>query len=111
MPRWFSPAFHARDPETVHGFRAMVQNCPADGYLGCCAALRDADLRDQIGRITAPALLVASSGDTATPPDGVEFIRQRIASAKLVTLDSAHLSNVERADEFTAAVMDFLKEP
>src|SRR4029078_10845102 len=43
MERWFTPAFHARDPETVHVFRTMVQSCPADGYLGCCAALRDAD--------------------------------------------------------------------
>jgi 3-oxoadipate enol-lactonase len=110
MPRWFSPAFHARDRETVHAFRAMVQNCPADGYLGCCAALRDADLRDQIGRITAPTLLVASSADTATPPDGLEFIRERVAGAQLVTFDSAHLSNVECADEFTAAVLDFLKD-
>jgi 3-oxoadipate enol-lactonase len=108
MPRWFSPAFHARDPETVHAFRAMVQQCPADGYLGCCAALRDADLRAEIPHLSAPTLLIASTGDAATPPEGLEFIRERVKGAKLVTLDSAHLSNVERAEEFSAAVLDFL---
>ena len=109
MERWFTPRFHARDPETVHAFRAMVQSCPADGYLGCCAALRDADLRDRISNLTAPTLLVASSEDAATPPEGLEFIRERVNGATLVTLDSAHLSNVECAEEFTVAVLDFLK--
>ena len=109
MPRWFSPPFHARDPETVHAFRAMVQNCPVDGYLGCCAALRDADLRDRVAGITSHTLLVASTSDTATPPEGLEFIRDRIRGSRLVTVDSGHLSNVERAEEFTAVVVDFLK--
>jgi 3-oxoadipate enol-lactonase len=109
MPRWFSPPFHARDPETVHTFRSMVQNCPSDGYLGCCAALRDADLRDRVAGIRSPTLLVASTADTATPPEGLQFIQERVPRAQLVTFDSGHLSNVECAEEFTAAVMDFLR--
>jgi 3-oxoadipate enol-lactonase len=110
MERWFTPAFRQRDPETVHAFRAMVQGCPADGYLGCCAALRDTDLREQIAGLRAPTLLVASSADTATPPEGLEFIRARVGGAQLVTLDSAHLSNVECAEDFTDAVLSFLKK-
>ena len=109
MERWFTPVFHERDPQSVHVFRTMVQSCPPDGYLGCCAALRDADLRDRISGLSAPTLLIASSADTATPPEGLEFIRARVTGAQLVTLDSAHLSNVECAAEFTTAVLDFLK--
>jgi 3-oxoadipate enol-lactonase len=109
MERWFTPAFRERDPETVHAFRAMVQACPADGYLGCAAALRDADLRDHVSGIRAPTLLVASSHDTATPPEGLEYIRARVPAAQLVTFDSAHLSNVECAEAFTSAVLEFLK--
>jgi 3-oxoadipate enol-lactonase len=108
MPRWFSPAFHARDPETVRAFRAMVQNCQAAGYLGCCAALRDADLRDQIAGIRAPTLLVASTADTATPSEGLQFIQERVPGSRLVSFDSGHLSNVECAEEFTDAVLNFL---
>lgn len=109
MPRWFSPAFHARDPDTVHTFRAMVQSCPVDGYLGCCVALRDADLRDRVAGITLPTLLVASTADTATPPEALQFLQERIRGSKLVTFDSGHLSNVECAVEFTDAVLEFLK--
>lgn len=109
MPRWFSPPFHARDPETVRVFRTMVQNCPVNGYLGCSAALRDADLRDRIAGIRSPTLLVASTADAATPPEGLQFLRERINGSQLVTFDSGHLSNVECAEEFTAAVLDFLE--
>ena len=109
MPRWFSPPFHERDPETVHAFRAMVQNCPANGYLGCCGAMRDADLRDRVAGIGAPTLLVASTADTATPPEGLHFIQERIPGSTLVTLNTGPMSNGECADEFTAAVLDILK--
>lgn len=108
MPRWFSPPFQARDPDTVHTFRAMVQNCPVGGYLGCCAALRDADLRDQVAGVSLPTLLVASTADTATPPEGLQFIQERIRGSRLVTFDSGHLSNVECAEAFTGAVLEFL---
>ena len=108
MPRWFSPPFHLRDPETVDAFRSMVQGCPIDGYLGCCAALRDADLRDRIAGITSPTLLVAATADAATPPEGLHFIQERIRGAQLVTFESGHLSNVECAEEFTTAVLEFV---
>lgn len=109
MPRWFSPAFRERDPETVHVFRSMIQACSPEGYLGCCAALRDADLRERIATIDCPTLAIASTADSATPPEGLAFIRDRVAGAELVILESGHLSNVECADEFTAAVLDFLE--
>jgi len=108
IPRWFSPEFRERDPDTVHAFRAMVQSTPPEGYLGCCAALRDADLREAISAITCPVLAIAGSGDPATTPEGLHFIHAQVTGSTLVTLDTAHLSNVECAAEFTATVLDFL---
>ena len=110
IPRWFSPEFQERDPETVRGFRTMIQACSRDGYLGCCAALRDADLRQQIEAIRCPTLVIASTADAATPAEGLAFIRDRVPGARMVTVDSRHLSNIECAEEFTAAVLDFLEE-
>jgi 3-oxoadipate enol-lactonase len=110
MQRWFSPAFRERDPDTVHAFRALVQAVPADGYLGCCAALRDADLRERVGAIRCPTLAIASTADIATPPEGLEFIRDRIQGSRLVLFDSGHLSNVECPAEFSAAVTGFLEK-
>jgi 3-oxoadipate enol-lactonase len=109
MPRWFTEDFRAREPQTVDQFRAMVAACPKDGYLGCCAALRDEDLREAISAIRCPVLCVAGSSDPATPPESLQFIHERIAGSRLVTLDAAHLTNVEQHEAFNEALLGFLK--
>ena len=109
MLRWFTDAFRARDPQTVEQFRSMLASCAPTGYLGCCAALRDEDLRESISAIQRPVLTIGGRVDAATPPEGVEFIHQRIAGSKLVMLDAAHLTNVEEHQQFTSAVLMFLE--
>jgi 3-oxoadipate enol-lactonase len=108
MTRWFTQQFRQRHPSTVDAFRSMVAACSSDGYAGCCAALRDADLRDDLHRIIAPTLVVTGTHDVATPPAGADVIRERIPGARKLALDCAHLSNVEQAEAFTSAVVEFL---
>jgi len=106
--RWFSPGYRQGHDEVVTRFKTMVETCPAAGYLGCCAALRDEDLRETISSIGCPVLVVAGSTDEATPLEGMRFVHERIKGSKMLTLDAAHLSNVEQADAFTSALMGFL---
>jgi 3-oxoadipate enol-lactonase len=108
IPRWFSPGYRRRHEEIVTQFKTMVETCPTAGYLGCCAALRDEDLREAIAKISCPVLVIAGSTDEATPPEGMRFIHEHIAGSKMLTLDAAHLSNVEQDEAFTSAVMGFL---
>jgi 3-oxoadipate enol-lactonase len=108
MPRWFTEAFRSQEPQTVYGFKSMVEKCSEDGYLGCCAALRDEDLREAIAAIRCPVLAVAGAADVATPPEALRFIHERIAGSRLVTLDAAHLTNVEQHEAFNAELLRFL---
>lgn len=108
MSVWFTPEFREREPATVSRFHAMVRSCPPVGYLGCCAALREADLRPNTATVRCPVLAVAGSIDAATPTEGLRFIHAQIAGSRMVTLDAAHLSNVEQANLFTSKVMAFL---
>jgi 3-oxoadipate enol-lactonase len=108
MPLWFSKEFHEREADTVNRFRTMLQSCSPNGYLGCCGALRDADLSEMISSIRCPVLAVAGTIDTSTPVDALRFIHERISGSRMVTLDAAHLSNVEQANVFTSKVMAFL---
>ncbi len=110
MQRWFTERFRKSAPETVDRFRSMVSACPVAGYAGCCAALRDVDLRDELHRIAAPALVVTGTHDQATPPILGQDIRHGVAGARGVELDAAHLANVEQPDAFNAAVIDFLTD-
>lgn len=106
--RWFTESFRQRAPEIVATFTAMVADCPPAGYAGCSAAIRDTDLRDDVRKIAAPTLVITGAVDPATPPSDGAFLSERIPRARRVELAAAHLSNVEAADAFTAAVLDFL---
>ena len=53
-------------------------------------------------------LVIVGAQDPATPPAAGETIAKAIPGAKLVTLDAAHISNVEQPQAFTKAVLDFL---
>jgi 3-oxoadipate enol-lactonase len=108
MARWFTDAFRTREPHTVQQFRSMVASCPPAGYVGCSAALRDEDLREAIAAIQRPVLTIGGRVDGSTPPEGVEFIHERIAGSRLVMLDAAHLSNVEQHEAFTQALDEFV---
>jgi 3-oxoadipate enol-lactonase len=109
MTRWFTPAFHAAEPATVARFRAIMSRVPVAGYAGCSAALRDADLRSVASTVRAACLVITGKHDPATPPAGGEWLAAALPAAQLLELDAAHLSNVERAPEFTGAVVHFLK--
>jgi 3-oxoadipate enol-lactonase/4-carboxymuconolactone decarboxylase len=98
---WFTEEFRRREPATVERLRAMIASTPADGYLGCCAALRDADLRDDIRGVRARTMVIGGQQDPSTPMAESEEIQRSIAGALLVALPSAHLSNIECADAFT----------
>ena len=109
MARWFTSGFRRTDPDTVDRFRRMLRGCSATGYAGCCAALRDADLRADLHRIERPTLVLVGADDRATPPAAGRAICEHVAGAELLALDAAHLANVERPDAFTHAVGDFLR--
>ena len=106
LGRWFTPD---ADPETVARFDATLRGMPSAGYAACCAAIRDMDLRGQLGAIVAPTLVIAARDDGSTPPEHGELIAAGIAGARLLVLEhGAHLSNVEHADRVTAAMLEHL---
>ena len=109
MQRWFTERFRGAEPEVVARMRATMLRVSVPGYLGCCAALRDADLRALAARVQAPSLVVTGTHDVATPPASGEALAAAIPGARLLDLDAAHLSNVECAPAFTKAVLAFLE--
>ena len=110
IPLWFTERFRAEAPHTVTVFRHMIESCSPTGYLGCCAALRDEDLRNQVSAISCPVLCVASSGDVPTPPEGLQYVHSRVADSRLLMLDAAHISNIEQMGDFNGALIRFLAE-
>ena len=107
--RWFTPELAREEPETVARFRAMLVATPREGYARCCEALAAWDARERISAISVPTLVVAGAEDPATPVEHAELLVSRIPDARLLVLErAAHLANVERAEEFTTAMLDHL---
>ena len=108
MGRWFTAGFLAAQPATVSVYHRLLSSTPAAGYKGCCAALRDADLREAIRTIAAPVLVIVGREDPVTPPSDAEDIRARIPGARAALLDAAHIANVEQASAFNDLVSSFI---
>lgn len=108
LARWFTADFIARQPSTLAQMKSMMERQPAAGYVACCAAVRDMDQREDVARIRAPTLLIAGTHDAATPPADAAFLASRIAGARVVELPAAHISNIEAATRFNAALTSFL---
>ncbi len=109
VSRWFTPSFIKAQPEQVGRITQMIANTSPSGYAANCAAVRDADFREQLGVLNVPMLIVCGNTDPVTTIEHGRFIQQRVATAELVELDAAHLSNVEAGERFTQCVLGFLR--
>jgi 3-oxoadipate enol-lactonase len=111
LSRWFSASFHRDRPDELAGWRNMLTRTPLEGYLACCAAIRDADLTAAARAIAVPTLCMVGDQDGSTPPELVAELAQLIPNGQLATIAGAgHLPCVEQPDMVAAAILDFLAE-
>jgi 3-oxoadipate enol-lactonase len=109
LARWFAPGFAERHPDWFAEARDVFDATEPVGYAGCCAALRQSDLRTLIAAISVPTLVIGGELDMATPPSDVEWLHQHISTSELMILDhAAHLSNLDQPQRFTSRLVDFL---
>jgi 3-oxoadipate enol-lactonase len=109
IERWLTAEVRAARPEAEERLRAMLRATAAEGYAGCCEAIRDMDLRDRLGAIEAPTLVIAGSDDPSTPAERVREIAGAVAGARYVELPrTAHIANMGRPEDFSRAVLEHL---
>jgi 3-oxoadipate enol-lactonase/4-carboxymuconolactone decarboxylase len=108
MQRFFS---HDKQESTwAQSTRTVLLGTDPKGYSACCAALRDADTRASLKKISVPTLVIGSEKDPSTPWEGNgSVLASDIPNAKAFQLQTAHLSNLEQPRAFTTAVLDFLQ--
>jgi 3-oxoadipate enol-lactonase len=109
--RWFSEDFIKRSPEVVEATRQMLLQAPPEGYAACCAAVRDADFRRELPRLTTRTLVIAGAQDPVISPAESHLVADGIPDSSYFELQAAHLSNIEAAPQFTESLLKFLTEP
>ena len=111
LERWFSRALRENDPAALAGWRAMLTRTPEAGYLGTCAAIRDADFTEEAGRIAVPTLCIVGDQDGATPPELVRQTADLIPGARYQVIAGAgHLPCIERPAEVARLIEGFALE-
>ena len=109
MKLWFTPAF--RDPRNAEfvGCRNMLVRTALEGYVGTCAALRDADLTESTRALKLPTLLIVGDQDGSTPPDLVRSTAELIRGAEFhIVADAGHIPCIEQPDAVADLVRQFL---
>ena len=111
LERWFRPEYLQLNPPEVEMIRRQILATPVAGYVGCCEALRRLNFLERLSEIKLPTLIMVGEEDPGTPVAASEAMQTRIAGSKLVVLPAArHLSNIEQAEAFNNALIQFLKQ-
>lgn len=110
LARWFTEDGRIRLSEAVDRVRAGILATHPRGYVAACAAIRDMDQRESIRAIDVPTHVIVGQADPSTPVAAARLIHERIAGSRLTVIpEAAHLANIEQAEAFNAALLDFLE--
>jgi 3-oxoadipate enol-lactonase len=110
VQNWLTPDYAREHPEAREWLRALLVASPPEGYAACCGAIERMDLRDDLRRIEAPALVISATDDPSTPPRHQDLIAALIPGARLETVpDAAHLANVEHPETINRLIIDHLQ--
>lgn len=88
---------------------AAMARIGTDAFEGAvrCVALHD--VRRRLADISAPTLVVVGELDRETPPSYARHLASAIPRSRYVEIAGAgHISNLERPEQFNAALLDFL---
>ena len=109
MERWFSAPF--RKTAEFHAWRNMLVRQPAEGYMGCSAAISGTDFYTPTSGLRLPTLGIAGSDDGSTPPDLVRETVDLIPGSQFHLIRKAgHLPCVEQPDEYAAVLSRFMQD-
>jgi len=108
ITRWFAPAF--RDGADTTPWRTLLARTPADGYLGCAAAIAGADMTAALAGIRVPTCAIAGAEDVVCSADEVAVTASPIPDCRVHVMKGVgQLPPVEAPEAFAAILIAFLE--
>lgn len=106
VPRWFTPAFMAREPDRVETVAGMLKATSPEGYAGCAEAIAALDLRPLLPSVKAPTLVLSGAEDVAAPPSAGAYTARNVPGARLTVVPAAaHFAHYEKPGPVTDALL------
>jgi 3-oxoadipate enol-lactonase / 4-carboxymuconolactone decarboxylase len=107
MERWFTENFRIKNPKKILETKAMFLGSNLKGYSNCCEAVRDADFRTSLGKLTVETLVITGNEDPVTSVEQAEFLKANIKKSTLKILPARHLASTELPKEFANTLIEF----
>ena len=83
---------------------------PLEAWRRQYVAVARFDVRERVGQIRAPTLVMTGDQDPLVPPENSRFLAEHIPGARLVVFpEGRHSFNVEFEEESNSAVLDFVQ--
>ncbi len=109
LARWFSNDFLMKRNDELQLWRSMLTRTSASGYIGCCEAIADCDLRDEAKKVKIPTMLIVGEEDGSTPVNVVKDTANLIQKSEFKIIEGAgHLPCVEKPKIFSNELLKFL---
>ncbi len=109
IARWFPAETVAKNPPHIDKVRAMIRATPVDGFVGCAAALAAHDYASAVASVKCPVLFLVGEKDAPAP--AMRKLSEKLPGSRYVELPGAgHISNMDRPEEFTRTVREFLTD-
>lgn len=104
----FGPGASARQIDFTYD---MLSETSADVIFELIKSYRDHDVRDRLGDITVPVLVVGGTNDRLTQPHASEYLAANLPKADLHLLEGCgHMSMLERHREVDRLLAGFLAD-
>ncbi|MDJ0822253.1 MAG: 3-oxoadipate enol-lactonase [Paracoccaceae bacterium] len=108
MQRWFSDTF--RQTEEFPAWRNLFLRTPAEGWMGCGAAIAGTDFFNTTAALRLPTLGIAGSEDGSTPPDLVRETANLVPGSEFHLIRGAgHLPCVEAPEAYAERLSAFIR--
>lgn len=104
---WLTPALRERDAALVKNLAAAIMSHEPATLAGLFETAAEIDLRQDIGRVAAPVLVLSGEEDAVTNKAALEELRAALPQATLETIpQSAHLVTVEQPARVAKGLLD-----
>jgi len=110
LPKLLTPETVSKRPEMVKRVRDMMLKTKPEGAAGALLGMADRDDQTSLlSQITCPALILVGREDPITPVRDSEKMNREIAGSRLMVIENAaHVSNLERTEQFNDELIRFL---
>jgi 3-oxoadipate enol-lactonase len=112
MPKLLSEDAQQAQPDLVNELGSTISSMEPEGLVHACLAM--AFRKDSVlllPSISVPTLVIVGEKDAITPPDVMKQMADRIPNSRMIRIPgAAHLTPMEKPEEFNTALLEFLKD-